>query len=48
VSRAAWDRAGLGTAPAEPEVEIAGRMSNLTVVVEGAARDGVGKEVVSH
>jgi adenylate cyclase len=32
VSRAAWDRAGLGTPPAEREVEIAGRMGTLAVV----------------
>ncbi len=32
VSRIAWDRAGLGTPPAEREVEIAGRTGNLAIV----------------
>ncbi len=32
ISRTAWDRAGLGTPPAEREVEIAGRTGNLAVV----------------
>jgi adenylate cyclase len=32
VSRAAWDGAGLGTPPAEREVEIAGRVGHLAVV----------------
>ncbi len=32
VSRIAWDRAGLGTPPAEREVEIAGRVGSLAVV----------------
>lgn len=35
VSRAAWDRAGLGTPPAEREVEIAGRAGMLAVVPAG-------------
>ena len=39
VSRATWERAGLGDPPAQREVEIAGRTGNLAVVVEGAARD---------
>ena len=42
VSRATWDRAGLGPPPAEREVEIAGRVGDLTVVVAGAALDAVG------
>ena len=33
VSRAAWDRAGLGTPPEEREVEIAGRTGTLPIVV---------------
>ena len=37
VSRAAWDRAGLGSPPAERDVEIAGRTGNLTVVAMGAS-----------
>jgi len=37
VSRIAWDRAGLGTPPAEREVEIAGRTGNLAVVTTGVA-----------
>ena len=36
VSRAAWDRAGLGTPPAEREVEVAGRAGILAVVSTGA------------
>ena len=36
VSRTAWDRAELGTPPAEREVEIAGRVGNLTVITTGA------------
>jgi adenylate cyclase len=36
VSRATWDRAHLGTPPAQREVEIAGRESNLSVVVAGS------------
>lgn len=39
VSRAAWDRAGLGTPPAEREIPIAGRAGTLTVVSTGAAVD---------
>jgi adenylate cyclase len=39
VSRVAWDRAGLGTPPAEREVEIAGRTGSLPVVVAGARLD---------
>lgn len=42
VSRASWDRAGLGTPPAEREVEIAGRTGNLTVVAAAAALEVVG------
>jgi adenylate cyclase len=37
VSRAAWDRAGLGVPPAEREVEIAGRTGKLSVVATGAS-----------
>lgn len=48
VSRAAWDRAGLGVPPAEREVEIAGRTGNLTVVATGAALEAVGRERVSR
>ena len=43
VSRAAWDRAGLGTPPAEREIEIAGRTGNLVVVSANAALDAVQK-----
>jgi adenylate cyclase len=39
VSRTAWDRARLGTPPAEREVEIAGRTGSLTVVATGVALD---------
>jgi hypothetical protein len=39
VSGATWERAGLGSPPAQREVEIAGRTGSLTVVVEGAAPD---------
>ncbi len=35
VSRAAWDHAGLGTPPAEREIEIEGRTGNLGVVSTG-------------
>ena len=35
VSRAAWDRAGMGSPPAEREVEIAGRAGTLAVVPTG-------------
>ena len=35
VSRAAWDRAGLGTPAAQREIEIAGRFGSLTVVTTG-------------
>jgi adenylate cyclase len=48
VSRAAWDRAGLGVPPAEREVEIAGRTGNLTVVATGAALEAVCRERVSR
>jgi adenylate cyclase len=48
VSRAAWDRAGLGAPPAEREVEIAGRTGNLTVVATGAAVDVIEQERVHH
>ena len=41
VSRIAWDRAGLGTPPAEREVEIAGRTGNLAVVTSGATLESV-------
>jgi adenylate cyclase len=44
VSRATWDRAGLGTPPAVRDVEIAGRTGSLTVVVEGVASDLLGRE----
>ncbi|HEY6056412.1 MAG TPA: adenylate/guanylate cyclase domain-containing protein, partial [Candidatus Limnocylindrales bacterium] len=37
VSRAAWDRAGLGMPPAVREVAIAGRIGNLSVVATSAA-----------
>lgn len=37
ISRMAWDRAGLGLAPAEREVEIAGRTGNMSVVSTGAS-----------
>jgi adenylate cyclase len=37
VSRVAWDRAGIGSPPAEREVEIAGRVGNLAVVSTGVA-----------
>ena len=37
VSRAAWDRAGLGDPPVEREVEIAGRTGSLAVVSTGAS-----------
>ena len=37
VSRAAWDRAGRGVAPAERDVEIAGRTGNLAVIALGRA-----------
>jgi adenylate cyclase len=43
VSRAAWDRAELGTPPAYREVEIAGRANNLIVVATSAALDMVGQ-----
>jgi len=36
ISRTAWDNAGLGTPPAEREIEIAGRTGNLIVVATGA------------
>jgi adenylate cyclase len=39
VSRAAWDRAGLGTPRAYREVEIAGRTGTLSVVATGASID---------
>ncbi len=39
VSRTTWDQAGLGLPPAEREVEIAGRVGNLTVVSTGAATE---------
>ena len=44
VSRAAWDRAGLGVPPSEREVDIAGRTGNLTVVPTGAALAAVVEE----
>jgi adenylate cyclase len=37
ISCETWDRAGLGSPPAEREVEIAGRAKNLSVVAAGAA-----------
>ncbi|MEP6639820.1 MAG: adenylate/guanylate cyclase domain-containing protein [Chloroflexota bacterium] len=37
VSRAAWDQAGLGSPAAEREIDIAGRVGNLTVVPVGAS-----------
>ena len=40
VSRIAWDRAGLGTPPAEREVVIAGRTGNLAVVSAEAVGHG--------
>ena len=42
VSRAAWDRAGLGTPPLLREVEIAGRAGRLAVVPTAAPADVVG------
>lgn len=48
VSRAAWDRAGLGTPPATKQVPIAGRDQGLDIVVEGAAGDLAGQERLSH
>ena len=42
VSRAAWDRAGLGTPPSLREVEIAGRAGRLAVVPTAAPADVVG------
>lgn len=41
VSRATWDRAGLGTPPALRDVEIAGRTGSLNVVAMGAGVDVV-------
>ncbi len=41
VSRAAWDRAGLGEPHAAREVEIAGRTGTLAVVATGASLDAV-------
>ena len=48
VSRAAWDRAGLGTPPAEREVEIAGRVGTLTVVPTGATTEATSRQPVAH
>jgi adenylate cyclase len=42
VSRTAWDRAGLETPPTERDIEIAGRIGSLPVVVTGAAIEVVG------
>lgn len=42
VSRAAWDRAGLGSPPPERQVEIAGRAGMLAVVPIAAAGDREG------
>jgi adenylate cyclase len=39
ISRAAWDRAGLGDPPAEREIEIPGRTGNLRVVASTARTD---------
>jgi class 3 adenylate cyclase len=36
VSRAAWERAGLGVRPMELEIEIAGRTGSLAVLSTGA------------
>jgi adenylate cyclase len=47
VSRAAWDRAALGTPPAEREIEIAGRAGSLAVVAVGPTGDPVA-EPVAH
>jgi adenylate cyclase len=41
VSRAAWDRAGLGIPPSERQVEIAGRAGDLSIVVTGAALEAI-------
>jgi class 3 adenylate cyclase len=41
VSRIAWDRAGQGIAPAERDVEIAGRTGTLKVVATSAAVEAV-------
>jgi adenylate cyclase len=48
VSRLAWDRARLGTPPAEREVEIAGRAGNLSVVSAGAGLAEVAGARLSH
>jgi adenylate cyclase len=48
VSRAAWDRAGRGTPPAEREVEIAGRTGNLSVVSIGAGVASAVDAGISH
>jgi class 3 adenylate cyclase len=45
VSRAAWDRATLGTPPAEREVEIAGRAGSLAVVAVEPTGDPVAEPV---
>ena len=47
VSRAAWDRAGLGTPPAERDVEISGRSGTLSVVAVGAWPGAVRQELVA-
>lgn len=47
VSRATWDRAGLGRPRAEREVEIAGRTGTLTVVATGAALESVASAPVA-
>jgi adenylate cyclase len=46
VSRAAWDRAGLGTPRAEREVEIAGRSGTLSVVATDTALETVEEGLV--
>jgi adenylate cyclase len=48
VSRGAWDRAGLGTPPAERDVEIAGRTGNLAVVSATAGLEAVADGRRSH
>ena len=48
VSRAAWDRAGLGTPPVEREIEIAGRTGTLAIVPTDAAVDVAGLASASH
>jgi len=48
VSRAAWDRAGLGVPLAERQVEIAGRTGTLAVVSTGATLEMAAEAHVRH